>query len=199
MPRGAGAEEELPEVHETAQAVNPAARCAYVDTDPVVFPHSRVHQAPVRHGEDLVPSEDVAVVRADLREPGNVLADQEVTAVIDLTEPVCFVFGLVLHFLDLGDAREVTAGYVRRMVPRSLLVVSSAYFSDEDLAKQLSAEYTAQTWYNHSPADVESLFAGLDLVQPGITEAHGWRGGMPAQRLRHRDGHVLAGTARKPP
>ena len=63
-------------------------------------------------------------------------------------------------------------------------------------ASRLSAEYTAATWHNHSPADVVSFFAGLELVGPGVTEAQTWRAWMPEPVLRRREGHVLAGVAR---
>jgi hypothetical protein len=52
------------------------------------------------------------------------------------------------------------------------------------------------TWHNHSPADVMSFFAGLELG-PGVTEAQTWRAWMPEPLLRRRDGHVLAGVARR--
>ncbi len=43
-----------------------------------------------------------------------------------------------------------------------------------------------------------SFFAGLELVGPGVTEAQTWRAWMPEPVMRHREGHVLAGVARKP-
>ena len=71
-----------------------------------------------------------------------------------------------------------------------------ARYDDEGLGKLLAKEYTAATWHNHSRADVESFFAGLDLVGPGVAEAQTWRAWMPQPVLRRRQGHVLAGVAR---
>ena len=173
--------------HEVARAMNPAARVTYVDVDPVVLSHARAL---------LAKDEGVAAVAADLRDPAAVLADPELRAVIDLREPVCVILGAVLHFLDSDAARQVTAGYGRLMAPGSCLVISVACYDDEALGKRLSAEYTAATWYNHSRADVESFFAGLDLVGPGVTEAQTWRAWMPEPVIRRREGHVLAGVAR---
>jgi len=138
----------------------------------------------------------VAAVAADLRDPEAVLADPEMRAVIDLAEPVCVILGAVLHFLDAETARQVTAGYARQMAPGSFMAISCARYDDEALGKRLSAEYTAATWYNHSPADIVSFFAGLELVGPGVTEAQTWRAWMPEPVLRRREGHVLAGVAR---
>ena len=78
------------------------------------------------------------------------------------------------------------------------MAISCAQRRREALGKRLSAEYTAATWHNHSPADVESFFAGLDLVGPGVTEAQTWRAWMPEPVLRRRDGHVLAGVGASP-
>ena len=83
------------------------------------------------------------------------------------------------------------------MAPGSCLVISVASFDDEGLGKQLAGEYTAAAWYNHTPADVNSFFAGLELVGPGVTEAQTWRARMPHPVLGHRNGHVLAGVARR--
>src|SRR5712692_6394544 len=68
-----------PAVHQTARAVNPSARVAYVDTDPVVLAHARAL---------LATSDEVAAVAADLRDPAAVLADPGLRAVIDPAEPV---------------------------------------------------------------------------------------------------------------
>jgi hypothetical protein len=166
----------------------PAARVAYVDIDPVVLSHARAL---------LATSGGVTAVAADLRDPGAVLADPVLRAVINPDRPVCVILGAVLHFMDAGAARAVTAGYARLMVLGSCLVISVASFDDEGLGKQLAAEYTAAAWHNHTPADVESFFAGLELVGPGVTEAQTWRAWMPEPVMRHRDGHVLAGVARR--
>ena len=177
-----------PAAHQAARTVLPTARVAYVDIDPVVLSHARAL---------LATSDGVSAVAADLRDPGAVLADPELRAVIDPARPVCVIFGAVLHFLDAGAARAVTAGYARLMAPGSYLVISVASVDDEGLGKQLAAEYTAAAWRNHTPADVTSFFAGLELVGPGVTEAQTWRAWMPQPVLRHREGHVLAGVARR--
>ena len=68
----------------------------------------------------------------------------------------------------------MTAGYASLMAPGSCLVLSCARFEDEELAKQLAEEYTAATWYNHSPAGIAEFFDGLELAGPGVTEARTW-------------------------
>jgi O-methyltransferase involved in polyketide biosynthesis len=174
-----------PSVHQTARTVLPAARVAYVDTDPMVLSHARA----------LLAAPSVAAVAADLRNPAGVLADPELRAVIDPAEPVCVILGAVVHFLDASTARDVTAEYARRIAPGSCLVISCATYDDEALAKRLATEYTAGQFINHTREDVASFFAGLDLVGPGVSEAQTWRAWHREPVMRHREGHVLAGVA----
>ena len=148
----------LPAVHQAARTVLPAARVAYVDIDPVVLSHARAL---------LATSDGVSAVAADLRDPGAVLADPELRAVIDPARPVCVILGAVLHFLDADAARAVTAGYARLMAPGSCLVISVASVDDEGLGKQLAAEYTAAAWHNHTPADVDVVLRRAGAGGPG--------------------------------
>ncbi len=176
-----------PSVHQAARAILPAARVAYVDIDPVVLSHARAL---------LATNDGVTAVAADLRDPGAVLAHQDLRAVIDPTQPVCVILGTVLHFLDADAARAVTAGYARLIAPGSCLVISVACYDDETLAKRLSAEYTAAAWHNHSREDLGSFFAELEMMAPGVTEAQTWRPWQHEPVLRRRAGHVLAGVGR---
>ena len=175
-----------PAVHQTARAVLPGVRVAYVDHDPMVLSHARA----------LLAGPGVAAVAADLRDSAAVLADLELRAVIDPAEPVCVIFGAILHFLDAATAREVTAGYARLIAPGSCLVISCASFDDGALAKRLAAEYTAGQFVSHTREDVESFFTGLEMIGPGVTEAGTWRAWQSEPVMRRRDGHVLAGVAR---
>ena len=175
-----------PAVHQAARAVQPAARVAYVDNDPVVLAHARA----------LLAGEGVTAVAADLRDPAAVLADKELRAVIDPAQPAGVILGAVLHFLDAGTARTVAGGYAELIAPGSYLIISVARNDDEMLGKRLTQQYTAATWYNHSAEDVTSFFAGLELAGPGVTEAQTWRAWLTEPRLCRRDGHVLAGVAR---
>lgn len=174
-----------PPVHQAVRAVRPAARVAYVDTDPMVLAHIRALQAT---------GDGVAAVDADLRDPAAVLGHPDLRAVIDPAQPACVILGAVLHFLDPDAACAVTAGYVSLMAPGSYLIISCARFDDDHLAKQLAAEYTAATWYNHSPTDITGFFDGLELAGHGVTQARTWPKQPP--EADDRTGHVLAGVGR---
>lgn len=174
-----------PSVHHAVRAVLPAARVAYVDTDPVVVAHATAL---------LATGDGVTAVNADLRDPAAVLGHRDLRAVINPGRPVCVILGAVLHFLDPDAACAVTAGYISLMAPGSCLVLSCARFDDEALAKQLAEEYTAATWHNHSAADITEFFHGLELIGPGVTEARIWPN--PPSEAYGRTGHVLAGVGR---
>jgi hypothetical protein len=180
-----------PAVHETARAVQPGSRVAYVDLDAMVLSHARALSASLS-------DPGVAVAEADLRDPEAVLGDPELRAVIDPAEPVCVILAAVLHFMDADTARKVTAGYAWLIAPGSCLVISTATYDDDALAKRLADEYTAGQFVNHSREDVASFFAGLEMVGPGVTEARTWRPWHCEPVLGHREGHVLAGVARRP-
>ena len=176
-----------PAVHQAARAVLPGARVAYVDIDPVVLAHARAL---------LATGDGVTAVAADLRDPAAVLADEELRTVIDPAQPAGVILGAVLHFLDAGTARAVTAEYARLTAPGSYLIISVACNDDEMLGKRLAQQYTAATWHNHPAEVVESFFDGLELAGPGVTEAQTWRAWLTEPRLCRRDGHVLAGVGR---
>lgn len=180
---GAGLE---PVVHEAAREVLPGARVAYIDTDPMVLSHARA----------LLARPGMAVAEADLTDAAGVLAAPELKDVIDPAVPVCVILAAVLHFIDADAARKVIAGYASLIAPGSCLAISVASFDDGELAKRLAAGYTAGQFHNHSREDVESFFAGLDMVGPGVSEADFWRPWRPGPAWHSRDGHVLAGVGR---
>jgi hypothetical protein len=75
----------LENIHQTARKTSKAARVCYVDNDPYA----------ARHGRLLLTGDGMTYAEADLRDPEKVLAQTDVTAVIDLAEPACLIFGLV--------------------------------------------------------------------------------------------------------
>lgn len=174
-----------PAVHEVARKVIPNARVCYVDHDSVAVVHAQAL---------LAKPEGITVVRADLADPASVLA--EATArVIDLAEPVCVLFAMVLHFYPPEEARRITAEYVSRIAAGSALVISAARIDDPDLWQQMRDGYSAATTYNHSRDEVSTFFAGLDMVPPGLVRTHEWRGnesgaGLEPTRLAYVNGGV---------
>ena len=178
-----------PSTVHAARAVVPSVRVVYVDNDPVVTAHVRAL---------LVRDGGGASVGADVTDPATVLADPAWTGLIDMTEPVCLIFGLVLNLMPARLAREVVAAYAGRAAPGSYVVISCGRCDDEALWKQLREAYTAADMHNHTPAELAGFLAGLELVPPGLTAAQNWRGGWHDVPVSSPGPvYVLAGVARK--
>jgi O-methyltransferase involved in polyketide biosynthesis len=173
--------------HDIAQHVDPRARVAYVDNDPVVISHAR---------SLLAKSPGVIAVPGDMRDPGSILGDEGLTGLIDLAEPVCVIMSGVLHFADPGTARQVTAAFARALAPGSHLIISVGS-GDPDEGDNFTTAYTAARIYIHPLPDVVSFFAGLDLVPPGAVPVLFWNG--DGEPLDHwpRTATFLGGVARK--
>jgi len=174
--------------HDIAQEVAPEARVAYVDNDPVVISHAR---------SLLAKSPGVIAVPGDMRDPERILADTGLTDLIDLAEPACVILSGVLHFVDAGTARDVTAAFARALAPSSYLIISVGSGNPSE-GENFTSAYTAAQIYIHTQEQVLSFFDGLDLVEPGVIAVRGWYGERPAPNIKPRTATFLAGVARKP-
>jgi O-methyltransferase involved in polyketide biosynthesis len=157
-----------PAVHEAVREVIPDARVCYVDIDPVAVRHG---QALLAHGAGI------AAVQADLTQPDTVLADPQVRAVIDMSQPVAVILAAVLHFLPADSAAAVCAHYMSQASRGSWLIVSCGHYADQELAGQLQQTATHTRFWNHDAADLMSMLAGLEPVAPGVSEVHRWMAG----------------------
>ncbi|MCO5992271.1 SAM-dependent methyltransferase [Actinoallomurus rhizosphaericola] len=177
-----------PNVHEIAREVHPDARVVYVDHDPIVAAHSRALRAD---------GDAVTVIEADIRRPDDVLAALEDKKVIDFDEPVGILFIDVLHFItDEEDPAGIVARFRDRFAPGSHLVLSIACrdgVDPESTAKVTAAYQNATTpLIPRTREQIEPLFAGFELVPPGLVSMACWRADGPEIP------GGLAGVARKP-
>jgi S-adenosyl methyltransferase len=179
-----------PAVHEVARDVIADARVCYVDSDPVVATHARAL---------LAEPAGVDIAETDICDPDGVLKHPTVTSIIDLSEPVCVLLAMILHFYDPDTARELALGYSSRLAPGSALVISCGRNDDPANWQRMRRIYTAATTYNHTRDEVRSFFGALSLVPPGLASAHAWRGGM-AEVSEQPPGpaYVLAAVGTKP-
>ena len=177
-----------PNTHETARAVTPGARVAYVDNDPVVLSH--LH-ALVANGDP-----GVTVVDGDLREADTIL--EAVAAGIDLGAPACLLMGYLLHFFPPDAARDLAARYVAALAPGSYIVLSAGRADDEAAKRGFGAYSSGGTQvYNHSVPEFTSFFGSLELVPPGVVDAREWRPDWEQPvHLPPRDGQAIVGVAR---
>lgn len=153
-------------VHEVAQRVAAGTLVVYVDVDPVAVAHSRAL---------LAGNPDVAAIQADLRDVAGVLDAPEVRGLLDFTQPVAVLMVAVLHFIpDRDDPRSVVARYRDALADGSYLVISHAAASEDQQAPAGADAATAM--YSRTVteatlrtrAQVTGLFAGFDLVDPGV-------------------------------
>jgi len=177
-----------PSTHETAQAVVPGARVAYIDNDPVVLSHLVALSAKGNKG--------VTVVDGDVRDADTIL--RAVADGIDLNEPACVMMGSLLHFFAPQDARDLVARYAGALAPGSYVILTMGIASGEGAEKfiRLYSEGPSRL-HQHSPEDFATFFGPLELVPPGIGDARTYRPGLAeVPAAPPRDGWMIVGIAR---
>jgi hypothetical protein len=184
----------LGNVHEVAQKTAPDARVVYVDIDPVAVAHSQHILA----GNDLA-----TVVHEDLRHPDRILAHPDVRRLLDFDRPVAVLLLAVLHFIDdAGDPAALVARLRDAVVPGSYLVLSHGTtdgMPDEAARSMEVLRRTSTPPTSRSRAEVARLFAGFDLVGPGLVWAPQWRPEHPGDVGEHPERSVnYVGVGRKP-
>jgi S-adenosyl methyltransferase len=157
-------------VHDVALSADPSCRVVYVDVDEVAVLQARAL---------LSDHAQVTAVQADLRDPGSVLAHPEVRGQLDLTRPVAVMMVAVLHFVaDSDDPAGIVAGYRDRIAEGSYLAICHA---SDDAQPERAAEHRAVYARTPTPMtmrsrdQVEALFAGFQLVEPGVVYMATWR------------------------
>ncbi|WP_329127317.1 SAM-dependent methyltransferase [Streptomyces sp. NBC_01465] len=178
-----------PNVHETAQQVAPDVRVAYVDNDPIVKTHADAL---------LSSSGATSIVLGDLRNPQAIVEHPDVRRVIDFDQPVALLLVAVLHFLTDAEKPEQIVATLRDALPAgSFLVLSHATgdFADRSAAQAIYNKATA-TLNLRSRAEVEHLFDGFELIEPGLAQVPFWR---PEAPPPERSGEIgfFGGVARK--
>lgn len=161
-------------VHETAWAQIPAARVAYVDSEPVA----------VHYGRTVLGETDQATVtQADLRHPDRVLAALGVAGLLDFSRPVAVLLIGVLHFVsDAEDPATTLARYRAALAPGSVLVLaqsSSDYPEHPELAEAIRAANdryadTSTPGHLRSRDELATLLAGWELEEPGLLDVARW-------------------------
>ncbi|WP_395994140.1 SAM-dependent methyltransferase [Actinomadura sp. 9N215] len=154
-------------VHQVALAANSDARVVYVDWDSMVCAHSR---ALIRDPGN------VGVIEADLRRPDTVLRHETTRELLDFSRPVAVILVSILHFVDgADDPWAIVAEYRDATAAGSHLVVSHL---TGDLVEKARPEQTerAREIYRRTASpvhlrthqEIEDLFKGDDLVDPGL-------------------------------
>jgi O-methyltransferase involved in polyketide biosynthesis len=177
-----------PNTHQSAQAVSPGARVAYLDNDAVAVAHL---EAVVAKG-----TPGVTVVAGDVGHPDEVLG--ALAAGIDPTAPTCLIMGLLLHFYDPATAHSLVASYSAALAPGSYLIISMAHGNGEEGERWFGA-YSAgpARARNYSVAEITAFFDGTELIPPGVVDARQWHpGATDLPELPFRTGQAICGVGR---
>jgi S-adenosyl methyltransferase len=177
-------------VHEVA----PEARVMYVDVDPVAVAHSRVI---------LAGSDRAGVIQEDLRRPERILSHPHVRGLLDFDRPMAVLLGGVLSLVPDEDDPAGIVGRLRdAMAPGSYLVITvlTSESRPEEMNKSLHLmRHGGISATPRTRAEVMRLFAGFELVEPGLVWAPQWRPDSPDDVEDHMERSViLGGVGRKP-
>jgi len=160
-----------PNLHEIVQEVNPAARVVYVDNDPIVFVHAAARLTGTPEGA-------ISYLRADMHDAEAVLASPELKGTLDLSRPVLLSLIAVLQFIpDKERAYALVRTYVEGLAPGSMLTLTAVTSDTAPATRSVNEEYARSgiAIRSSTKAEVEPLFEGLELVDPGIALVHRWR------------------------
>jgi hypothetical protein len=158
-------------VHEIAWARQPACRIVYVDIDPVAVAHSHAI---------LAGQPRASAILADARDPQYIFDQVQAGGLLDLTQPVGALFTAILHFIpDLEETRRLIWDYAARFVPGSYIAFSHG--TTEKASPEVVEGFRGLSkmaanpvqFYDH--ATISGLFAGFELVPPGIVFSPLWR------------------------
>jgi S-adenosyl methyltransferase len=179
-------------VHEVAQGAAPESRVVFVDVDPVAVAHSRM----MLKGNDRT-----AVILEDVRRPEQILAAPEMR-LLDLDQPVAVLVVGLFHFISDADPVGILSRLTAPLVSGSYLALS--HLTDDgprdmavatEIFRRAGIEFIMR-----SRTEVEALFGGFDLVEPGVVWTPHWR---PDSRdAPYHDqpemSAIYAGVGRKP-
>jgi len=178
--------------HEIAQELNPRARVAYVDNDPIVLTHARAQ---------LVDDAATTVVTADVRYPDTILNSPAITAFLDFSRPIGLVLnGVVHHLNDDEDPHGVVTKLTSALASGSYLQLthfSTAAPAAAALERVLMRSIGSGRM--RSAGEITAFFDGLELVDPGVVFLPEWRPDRPlAYPLEIGGQLLLGGMARRP-
>ena len=183
--------------HEVAQRIAPDSRVVYVDNDPMVMVHARALLSSTPEGR-------TTYIEADLRSPEQILSHPELRETLDLREPVALMLVAVLHFIEgYGAGAPIVRTLMDALPSGSFLVVTNA--TKDPLPPKMAADYDAAlaagitNIWPRDRAEFTDLFAGLELVEPGVTPVSEWRAqDEPEPRPNPAHVSMYAGVGRKP-
>ena len=113
----------------------------------------------------------------DMRDVEGILQAEETRRLLDFSRPVGLIMASVLHWVH-DDVTELLRAYSGALAPGSYLAIS--HLTDEACPEQMQQvggvfdETTEPVTYRRM-AVADELFAGFDIVEPGVVWTPEWR------------------------
>lgn len=177
-------------MHEILEELGVDARIVYVDIDPVAILHSKAI---------LDGNPNAIAVRGNATDIDSILADPAVSSHLDFTRPVAVLLVAVLHFVsDEADPIGAIRTLHKHTAPGSFLAISHAsneanaekIEQSSDMHRKLPTPLTFR-----SKAEITDLFAGFDLVEPGLVYLPLWHPDSPDDVDEHPErANIYAGV-----
>jgi len=182
--------------HQIAQRINPDATVVYVDNDPVVLAHARVL---------LAENDNTSLITADIFDPDEVLGDETIRQKIDFTRPVALLQAGTWHHYLGDDIEELMRHYVDAL-PSGSCVVVSHFFDPENedsaRAQEMEKVFIASPMGSgrfRTQAEIEAMFPGTELVDPGLKLCDDWWPDGPRLRPLNEAERCIAGAVGRKP
>jgi hypothetical protein len=178
--------------HEVAQSVAADCRIVYVDNDPVVLAHARALLTSTPEGA-------TDYIDADLRNADQILAKAAET--LDFSKPVAVMLMAILQHLSDEHDPYAVVGRLMAVVPSGSYLALSHPARDihaaemAEMAKRLNQMMAEKVTFR-SQSEVAPFFAGLELIEPGMTNVPDWRPETDGEASS--PAALWAGVARKP-
>ncbi|TDO47572.1 S-adenosyl methyltransferase [Kribbella sp. VKM Ac-2571] len=158
--------------HQIVQRIQPDAKVLYIDNDPVVLAHGRAL---------LEENENTLFISADIFDPDEVLANDEVRSFLDFNEPIAVIQNGTLHHYIGTEGAQIMQKYVDAVVPGSYTVVS--HFFNPETPEHSEVARKMEDKFIHSPmgsgrfrtrAELMEFFPDQELVAPGLVLCDDW-------------------------
>ncbi len=179
--------------HQVAQRIQPEARVVYVDSDQVVLAHGRAL---------LEENDQTHFSAADIFEPGQVLDDEVVRKHLDFSQPIAlFQLGTLHHYDGERSLADIMREYIDALPSGSYVAVS--HFFDPETGEYSELARKLEQVFLHSPmgsgrfrtrSEIESMFVGLDLVEPGLVLCADWWADGPRIKPLEPAQHCIVGA-----
>lgn len=180
-------------VHEVAQDRDPSAKVVYVDYESVAVAHSQLL---------LEDNDKATIVQADMLDPASIVGHPETVRLLDFSRPIGLIMAGVFHFVPLdADAPRIVKQFRDVLAPGSFLALShfTADVNPGEMAGVVEVmRHSADPIHTRTHDEIVELFAGFDVVPPGIVGTALWRSDRPDQVEDEPGGdQIYAGVGQK--